>query len=245
MSNKISIFSSNVHLAEACAIEIIERIKRSVSSGKTFSLVLPGGNTPAILFSILAGHYGTSVNWEKVHFFWGDERCVPADHQESNFRMAKLILIDKIDIPESNIHRIKGEEDPFSEAERYQNEIVENTRTENNWPVFDLIILGMGEDGHIASVFPENILLFNSDKICDVATHPVTHQKRVTLTGSVINKADSIFIMVTGKNKALIVSNVLDKNNLTNKYPVSRVNSRTGLVKWYLDSDAASLLIQD
>ena len=242
MNNKVSIFSSNVHLAEACATEIMNRINENLSSGKTFSLVLPGGSTPGLLFSILAEHYGTSINWQRVHLFWGDERCVPADHQESNYRLAKQNLIDKIEILATNIHRIKGEEDPYSEADRYQKEISDNTPSEGVRPVFDLIILGMGEDGHIASVFPDNAYLFNSDKVCDVAIHPLTRQKRITLTGSVINNADAIFILVTGKNKATIVSNVLDKNDVTNNYPVSRVNSRSGLVRWYLDKEAASLL---
>ena len=134
------------------------------------------------------------VSWERVHFFWVDERCVPPEDPESNFGVAKSLLLDKIKIPSKNIHRIMGEMDPSEEAIRYSAEIAGSTVTKGRLPAFDLIILGLGEDGHTASIFRGNNKLFFSEKICETTVHPVSHQKRITITGAVINNADNISI---------------------------------------------------
>lgn len=156
--------------------------------------------------------------------------------------MAKNGLIDKIDIPIVNIHRIRGENDPRDEAIRYQEEIVKFVQKRNGLPAFDLVILGLGEDGHVASIFPGNIELFYSEKICDVTHHPITNQKRVTITGTVINNATSVVFLVTGKNKATIVAEVLGKKADYTRFPVSLVKTANGNTEWFLDYDAASLL---
>jgi len=174
-----------------------------------FCIALSGGSTPELLYSVLGDHFSKSVNWENIHFFWGDERCVPAGSHESNFGMTHRSLLGKINIPASNIHRIRGEDDPAMEASRYAGEISDYTRKRDGLPVFDLIILGLGEDGHTASIFPSEANLMESEKICEVASHPVSMQKRITLTGRIINNADKVTFLVTGRKKAVIVEKII------------------------------------
>jgi 6-phosphogluconolactonase len=236
------IFPTSASLAEAFAKELLTRIKHAEQKNEFFTLVLSGGSTPNLLFSILADHFAASVDWRFVHIFWGDERCVPPTDKESNYGMAHHILINKIDIPDKNIHRIKGELNPGREASRYSKELIEFTRSRNELPMFDLILLGLGEDGHIASIFPNNLNLFQSDNICEVAQHPVTSQKRITLTGQVINNAESIVFLVTGKTKAKVVSDILNKRKASADYPAFKVVPEYGIIEWFLDEDAAFLL---
>ena len=137
--------------------------------------------------------------------------------------MTRRTLLEKIDIPSSNIHRIKGEDDPEKEALRYSEEISACTAKRDGLPLFDLIMLGLGEDGHTASIFPGHKELFNSDKICEVAVHPVTLQKRITLTGRVINNAESVTFLVTGKKKAEIVEKIIKKSSSAINFPASYI----------------------
>jgi 6-phosphogluconolactonase len=242
LDNLIKIFPTPFELAERFAEELVNMIKEATKSKKNFSVALSGGSTPELLFSVLGDHFSNSVSWEFVHFFWGDERCVSPEDPESNYGMTRRKLLGKIDIPSANIHRIKGEENPEKEASRYSVEISDCTAKRNGMPVFDLIILGLGEDGHYASIFPGNNELLNSVKICEVAVHPVTLQKRITLTGRVINNADFVTFLVTGKYKADIVAKVINKSISSIDFPSSAVVPEYGLLTWFLDKDAASLL---
>ena len=242
MDESLKIFPTPDKLAEKFAEEMVSIITRSVKQKKLFSVALSGGSTPELLYSVLGEHYPKLEIWEFVHFFWGDERCVPPDDPESNYGMARHRLFEKIIILSSNIHRIKGENDPYREAQRYSEEISEYVRKKNDLPSFDLIILGLGEDGHTASIFPGNKDLFFSEKICEVALHPVTQQKRITLTGKVINNADFVAFLVTGNKKAEIVEKILKKNSLAINYPASYIDPVHGVVKWFIDKEAGRLL---
>jgi 6-phosphogluconolactonase len=215
-------------------------INESAKSIKPFTIALSGGSTPAILFAILGDNFSNSVTWSNVHFFWGDERCVPPDDPESNYGMTRKEFLDKIEIPSGNIHRIMGEKYPSVEAERYSLEIRENTAEREGFPMFDLVILGMGEDGHTASIFPGNHKLINSKKTCELAIHPVTSQKRITITGRVINNASNVVFLITGKNKAKVVSEILS-GSISSQYPAAHINPEHGILKWYLDKAAAEL----
>jgi len=238
----VKIFPTPYELAEKFADEMVLMINESHKSGRSFVIALSGGSTPELLFSLLGDHYSHSVSWEHVHFFWGDERCVPQESSDSNFGMTKKKLIDKIKINSSNIHRIIGENDPVAEAARYSTEISAFTGKRNGFPVFDLVILGLGDDGHTASIFPDHPELLSSDKICEVAIHPVTFQKRVTITGRVINNAESIAFLVTGKKKAEVVEAILNKRASAQNFPASRIVSDYGRVTWFLDREAGNLL---
>lgn len=236
------IFNSSFELAEKYAEEFVIKINRADSLKKTFTVALSGGSTPELLFTILGDHYSKSVHWEIVHFFWIDERCVSPESPDSNYGMTMKSLFRKIDIPLSNIHRIKGEDDPEMEALRYSEEISVFTAKRDGLPVFDNILLGIGEDGHIASIFPGKLELFNSAKICEVAIRPADNQKRITITGRVINNADSVTFLVTGRRKAEIVERVLNKRELAVNLPATYVVPLHGELSWLLDKDAGGLL---
>jgi 6-phosphogluconolactonase len=229
-------------MAESFAGELAGKINEAAKRRQVLTVALSGGSTPNLLFSLLGDHFSKSVRWEFVHFFWGDERCVPPENEQSNFGMAYEKLFSKIVIPPENIHRIFGENNPDQEAERYSWEILSHTRKRDGLPVFNIIILGLGEDGHTASIFPGHSEMFNSAKICAVAVHPHTYQKRITITGKVINNADSVIFLVTGKKKAEVVEKVVRKSPCSEDLPASYICPVSGHLSWYLDVDSGSLL---
>jgi len=239
---QLNIFPTPYELAEKFAQEMVLMINESAKNRNPFTIALSGGTTPELLFSVIGDHFSKSVQWKFVQFFWGDERCVPADSSESNFGMTKRRLLDKIDIPSSNIHRIIGENDPESEAVRYSEEISCNTIHRNSLPVFDLVILGLGDDGHTASIFPDHPELFSSDKICEVAVHPLTNQRRITITGRVLNNAEALVFLVTGRKKAVIVENIIKKSPFAQNLPASYIVPVNGNLTWYIDKEAGTFL---
>jgi 6-phosphogluconolactonase len=238
----VRIFSTPYELAEKFAEEMMDMIAKTGKRNLSVTIALAGGATPELLYSLVGNKFANSVRWEFVHFFWSDERCVPPDNPESNFGMAHKALFKKISIPSNNIHRIMGESDPAEEASRYSQEIERYTRKREGLPVFDLIILGLGDDGHTASIFPSDITLMESERICSVSTHPVTMQKRITLTGRIINNADKVTFIVTGSKKAEIVEKILNKNTSALNFPALLIVPQYGELVWFLDKDAASLL---
>ena len=236
------IFPSPFELVEAFALKLTEMINESAKQRKHFTLALSGGKTPELLFSVISDHFSRSGQWEYVHFFWSDERCVPPDDPQSNYGIAKIKLLDNLKIPSENIHRIMGEQDPETEAGRYSSEIIQYTRTSNGFPVFNLIMLGLGEDGHTASIFPGQEHLLYSQKICEQAFHPGTNQKRITVTGHVLKNADQVMFLVTGKKKASIVKQILTDNNDAEKFPASSILPVNGDLQWFIDKEAGSML---
>lgn len=238
----VKIFKTPFDLADNLALDIISKIRNQTSGGGVFSIALSGGSTPRLLFSVLGDHYGSSVSWENVHIFWADERCVPPEDSESNYGMAKAVFLDRIKIPAHNVHRIRGENDPDTEASRYAAVLKEITDTKEGFPVLDFILLGVGEDGHVASIFPGNEALFNSDVSCYVTSHPKTAQKRITLTGRVINNSHNVFFIVTGNKKAEIVRSIFEDTGNSSSFPAALVRPGDGAAVWYLDREAASLI---
>ena len=238
----VKVFDTADEVAENFALFLVQRIKESAKKGKSFSIALSGGSTPDLLFSMLGGQYAELADWSHVHFFWGDERCVSPDSNESNFGSANVRFLRKALIPESNIHRIKGENNPIQEAERYSGEIKSNLPVRNGFPVFDLIILGLGEDGHTASIFPSEPELLVSEEICEVATHPVSRQQRVSITGNVINNGECVVFLVTGMKKAEKVSQILEESPEAAEFPAFHIMPRFGELLWFLDAEAAGKL---
>ena len=206
-----------------------------------FSVALSGGSTPKIWFDYLSENHKNDIDWNRVHFYWGDERCVAPDDKESNYGMTKTQLLDHIEIPPKNIHRIMGELEPEEASLLYAKELSDHLNS-NNIPVFDLIILGMGDDGHTASIFPHQIDLWDSDELCVVATHPISGQHRVSITGNVINHAKSVTFLVTGENKTERVKEIIDEEPNASYYPASLVKPIDGTLHWFLDASAAKLL---
>ncbi|HCY77168.1 MAG TPA: 6-phosphogluconolactonase [Ignavibacteriales bacterium] len=220
-----------------------ELLMNEVNSAKhLFNLVLSGGTTPKNIFNFLAINYQTKINWNMINFFWGDERCVTPDNDESNYKLAFDNLLSKVNIPVENIHRIVGEAIPEVETDRYSELIKNNVPLENGTPVFDMIMLGLGEDGHIASIFPNQLNLINSNTICAVAIHPSSNQKRITLTGKVINSSKNIVFVVTGEKKSKVAYEIISNKSNSNKYPASFIRPINGKLIWLMDQSAASLL---
>ncbi|WP_088342403.1 6-phosphogluconolactonase [Robiginitalea sediminis] len=203
-------------------------------------LALSGGSTPKILFDHWAADASATVPWDRLEFFWGDERCVGPGDPESNYGMTRQHLFDHISADPSNIHRIRGEEDPQQEARRYEALIRDRLPKAWGMPRFDLVLLGMGDDGHTASVFPHQMSLWDSPRGCEVATHPVSGQQRITLTGGWINGARRIVFLVTGGAKAEKVKEILEGKGAEALYPAARVRPESGELIWLLDQEAAS-----
>lgn len=213
-----------------------------ISDNSQINIVLSGGTTPIMLFDFLAQDQKLFNEWHKVQFYWSDERCVPPDNRESNYKMALEHLLDKINVPSENIHRIHGEDDPVIEADKYGKLLKDHITQKNGWPVFDLVLLGMGDDGHTASIFPHQMQLLNASEICVVATHPISGQKRISLSGNVINNALHVVFLVTGENKKEKVAEVIKKTGNWKTYPAAFVNPLQGNLHWFLDKAAAGLL---
>jgi len=239
VSCKVDVSKSIDELSEKIAM-LLQRGAETTDS--YFTVALSGGSTPKSVFKYLAENYKDKINWNKIKFFWGDERCVPSDHPGSNFLMTKKSLFDKIEIIPSNIFAIDGDNKPELETERYANVIKDNVISENGFPKFDLVLLGLGEDGHTASIFPDQMNLLTSENICEAAQHPQLGQKRITLTGKVINNANQIVFLVTGKGKAGILRTIINKEEGFEKFPASHINPISGSLSFMLDNEAASLL---
>lgn len=235
--HEIKIFDEISLLAESF-YQLIFEVVKSKNVGEKASIAFSGGNTPAKIFDYISATHKDDLDWNKINFFWVDERCVPPDHAESNFKMTKEHLLDKVGVNNKNIFRVFGEAQPAIEAKRYSDKIVDNLEIKSGLPSFDLIFLGMGDDGHTASIFPGNNSLFNSEKVCEVASHPVSGQTRITLTGRIINNASIISFLVTGSNKAEKMAEIVLKGE-TSGYPASLVNPVHGKLIWLLDKEAS------
>ncbi len=235
---EVRIFETPKKVYKAIAKEIVKHAQKT--NQPRFDIALSGGNSPKGLFKKMSKKYRDLIPWDRIHFWWGDERCVSPHDAESNYRMTVDYLLSKINIPKENIHRIKGERNPDEEAKRYSEEITLNLNSRNDIPVFDLIILGMGSDGHTASIFPNQMELLNTEKICEVAQHPNSGQKRITLSGRVINNANRIFFLVTGENKAIRISEIMNDTDAAKQLPAYHISANSGRLIWFLDDAAAS-----
>jgi len=230
-------------LAVRAAEEIVACIRRGLATQATFSIVLSGGSTPKNIYSLLADdEHAGQVDWGRLLVFFGDERCVPPQHVESNYRMARETLLDKVSLPAENIHRIRGEEPPARAAALYQAEL-EKVYPRESLPHFDLVLLGMGEDGHVASLFPGSQGL--KERIRWVA--PVEHHQpplplvdRVTLTMPVIKAARRVMLIVAGEGKAGRVAQAFENSLSDELLPVQMVRPVDGELVWLLDEAAAA-----
>jgi 6-phosphogluconolactonase len=231
-------------LNKRAAEEFIRLSGRAVQCAARFTVALSGGLTPRGLYELLASDsYKERIPWSKVHFFWGDERCVAPDHPDSNYRMAREALLARISIPVENIHRMAGEKEPAAAARDYENELKKFFHlADGALPRFDLILLGLGEEGHTASLFPGSAALAESKRM--VAAHYVEKLKahRLTLTLPVLNHGAEVVFLVAGSNKAEIVKEVLAGGGVPPELPAARVRPFNGHLAWMVTRDAAALL---
>jgi 6-phosphogluconolactonase len=235
----IEVFPDTAALFQAASERITDLLVKIIYEKGGASLVLTGGKTPKPIYEMLASPlYRNSVDWKRIHVFWGDERCVPSENPDSNFGLARDALISKIDMPPENVHRIKGELDAEDAADFYEREIIDFFQG-SGIPSFDLLLLGMGEDGHTASLFPGT--QWDEKRFVIVNRVPQSGSKRVSLTPLILNAAAKIIFLVAGRHKADALACVLE--NPECNYPAARIRASQGSTDWMIDSSAASLLV--
>lgn len=213
---------NRAHQLTLLLIEMLNKKKEDY-----FYFAISGGNSPLSLFSLWAGEYKDLISWDRVKLFWVDERAVPPEDDDSNYGSAKKHLLDKINIPTSNIFRIKGEEEVGREAMRYSMLVKKHLPIKDNFPVFDMVILGIGEDGHTSSIFPGQEHLYNHRDPYAPSVNPYSGQLRIAMTGSTILAAKKSVFYLTGASKIETVEMV--KSNIGNpKYPASYLLKELG-----------------
>ena len=241
MKSDISVkkFSSLDQLSRTVAHEFSQITTDAIKTRGRCFISLAGGSTPVNLYKLLANE---NLDWSHVHFFWGDERCVPADDDGNNYRQVKKVLFDKIDIPSKNIHRVISELEPDAAADEYSTTLKQFADAPLDWPRFDIALLGMGEDGHTASLFPGSPVDIDKPVIAVTAHYQNRPANRVSLTQLVFNSAKNIFFLVSGTGKAETLKRVLSDTYLPNELPSQRIMPIDGKVIWFVDDEAAKLL---
>lgn len=210
---KLSVFDSSDNALRSLSERLIDVMEKN--EAQPFHIALSGGETAQVLFNIWTKEYREKIAWERLRFFWVDERCVALYDEQSNYKHADELLFRPLNISSEHIHRIFGEQEPETEAGRYSEQVKWELPGYSTIPRFDCIILGIGHDGHTGSIFP-NVSDLLTDKRCyAVSEHPETGQKRITMTGSLMLKAKSIFIPVLGLAKVDALRKVLDKGCFT------------------------------
>lgn len=224
--------------AQQAVEKIAEELQAYSAQNRPVHISLSGGSTPKLLFKTLAqAPFKDAIQWQNLHFWWGDERCVAPTDAESNYGEVQKLLFDHIQIPAKNIHRIRGEDDPQMELKRFENEL--QAVIPNG--IFDWIILGMGTDGHTASLFPHQTD-FADPNWAVIAQHPKTGQLRISKTAKLLAQAKRITYLVTGENKAEILREIQTTPAEDLPYPAAKIQAKNGVTEWYLDQAAGKLL---
>jgi 6-phosphogluconolactonase len=242
-------------LAEAAATLFVTLTREAIAARGRATVALSGGSTPLGLFRRLATpQFVSQTNWSKIHLFWGDERFVPPDHPDSNYGAARQALIEHVPIPADQVHRMRGELPPETAAEEYERELrafFAQGRDLSSWPRFDLLFLGLGADGHTASLFPGAAVLHETSRwvvayFADAAPRPtlpgLTHAWRITLTPPVINAARTVAFLVSGADKAECLEQVLAGPEQPDLIPAQIVRPTEGHLRWLVDAAAAAEL---
>lgn len=218
---------------------LVDEFTLAISEQRSYHLVLSGGRTPVKIFERLSQMPLGRMNWDFLHIYWGDERCVPPNHSESNYLNLWNAVLRYIDIPEANIHRIKGENDPEMESRRYAEVLQTHALSINGFPRFDLVLLGLGEDGHTASIFPDAMHKLNTNELCYAAIQPQSRQNRITMSLKVLNNSKKILFLATGDSKAGILAKIINKEEGYLMLPAAYIKPENGELMWFLDADAA------
>lgn len=244
---RIKIYPTAHGLARAAADRFTSLAREAIASRGQFFVALAGGSTPRRLYQLLTrDEFASNLDWTCIHIFFGDERHVPPDHPESNYRMVRETLLDHISIPEKNVHRIHGEIKPEQAAIEYEQTLVSffasNQGSEISSVTFDLVLLGMGTDGHTASLFAGRSK--TQERSCFVVSHFVDKLQswRVTLTPFTINGASHVIFIVSGKEKAQKLKQVLEGPYKPDALPSQSIKPNRGFLMWLLDAEAASRL---
>jgi 6-phosphogluconolactonase len=231
-------------LFQAAAEEVIHAATDAVAQRGRFTIALSGGSTPKNLYTLIAANAASNLPWERIFFFWGDERHVPPADAESNYSMAKETLLSKVPVPAGNIFRIPAENpDATAAAEAYERMLQKFFNfSPGEFPRLDLILLGMGPDGHTASLFPETAALREKSRLVVANWVEKLKTSRITLTLPVLNSARCVAFLVSGSDKAVALREVLEGNGPPDKYPSKLIRPTDGKVIWFVDRAAASEL---
>jgi 6-phosphogluconolactonase len=241
MKSDIRVFADVDELTLRAAEAAVRRINESVQRNDSFSIALSGGNTPRTLYRLFSTRFRDQIPWTKVHVFWGDERYVPRADSQSNYRMARETLLDAVPCPVGNVHPMPTElRDPDLAAREYE-KTLRNYFSED-WPRFDLVLLGLGEEGHTASLFPGSPALNENTRWVVAVKAPSKPAQRLTLTLPAITGASNIYFLVTGSNKAEALHHVLTASPDPTNYPASGIRLAKKNVIWWLDRAAAALV---
>ena len=241
MMRYVRLYSTPDALSTAAAAFVCDLAVQAVRQHGRFSISLSGGTTPEKLFALLAlPPYTEKMPWKQIHVFWGDERCVSYDDPRNNARMAQIMLLDKVGIPPGNIHRIRVELASDDAAVQYEREL--SAVFENERPRFDLVLLGIGNDGHTASLFPGAEVLKEQDRLVKACYVESQQMYRVTMTLPLINRAKTILFLVSGTGKADILKKLLNEEGAGGIYPAQMVKPQNGDVYWFVDEEAAASL---
>src|SRR6185503_13328727 len=229
----IEIFANPQELARGVAEYFVARSAEAVARKGFFTVALSGGSTPKALYQLLADSFQTQVPWSRTHFFWSDERHVPPDHPDSNYRMTNEAMLSHVPVPEGNVHRIHGENPDAAEAAREYEQTVQQ---------LDLILLGLGADGHTASIFPGSEVLHETKRLVAAPWIEKLNTYRITMTLPLLNNSAAVLFLISGAEKAGIVKEVIEGPK---KYPAQFVQPAHGQLLWMLDKDAARFLAAD
>lgn len=239
----VRVYTDSDLLTRAAAEHVLSVYESVIASQTHFSIALSGGSTPKALYRLLADKaFNQNVDWSQVHVFWGDERCVPPDHADSNYHMARLALLDLVPIPLSNVHRMHGEDEPALAAEAYERVLREFFAHRGEQVRLDLVLLGMGDDGHTASLFPHTTALGETERLVVANYVEKLNTWRLTLTAGAINAARNVTFLVSGAGKAERVQQVIEGEHQPQELPSQLIQPTSGNLLCLLDESAASKL---
>ncbi len=245
-NSEIVVAKDSVELSYKAAELLVRCISETLSRKERFTMALSGGSTPKTFFSLLVedDYFKNTIPWEKIHFFWGDERHVPPQDEQSNYRMAHDIMLAKAHVRTDNIHRMPTEQDDAGKvAQDYEQELRQFFKlTADQLPVIDFNLLGIGPDGHTASLFPETMALQENRRLVVANWVEKFQTHRITMTVPVLNNVDTIVFLVSGRQKADILQQILEGEYRPNQLPAQLIRPRQGRLLWLVDQAAASRL---
>lgn len=242
---QIKVLADAEAVSRAAADEFLRSARASIQRARRFAVALSGGSTPKHLYELLASaEFRDRIPWANIHFFWGDERRVPPTHPNSNYRMVYEAMLSKVPVPAANIHRIKAEDpDAKRSAQEYEDELRKSFQlTPGQLPRFDLVLLGMGADGHTASLFPGTSALEETTRLAVAVWAPKLNEFRITLTLSVLNAAAQVVFLAVGEEKADALRRALEPAEGSDRIPAQLIQPTDGEAKWLVDQRAASRL---
>ena len=243
----VQIFPNTEYLARSAVEIFIQLAEQSIAEHGVFRVALSGGSTPLSLYALLASEpFSERVDWSRVHFFWGDERCVPPDNPDSNFYRAKQTLFDNVPVPETNIFRIPAELRPEQAAELYEEVLLRYFSEVEEDDIrsrarFDLVLLGMGDDGHTASLFPGTPAIHEQVRWVAAQWVDKLAAWRITLTPAILNRAAQVLFLVSGEGKSYTLQRVVYGSYQPDRYPAQVIRPEDGEVRWLVDERAAAL----